>query len=127
MPTHPDKYQRMLQMQENWLKDRPSMQANNTATALGFLLMHEAVELTEELANGCDPEKLQSEAADVGIFLIAFFQVLGVDMYEAIAQKTAFNHARYNAVDFQKPGSYMEARRKGKQRAPDVKRDFGYA
>ena len=103
----------------NFQADRPTMSQNNTPQRLIELLRGEITELEEAL--GTDGEN--SELADVLIFAITLALTLGADIHPTIMTKVAFNHSRYNAVDFQ-DGEYELARRKGKQREIEVKKDF---
>lgn len=103
----------------NFSKDRPTLNQNNTPERLLELLEGELQELKEAK----NLEEAQLEIADLIIFSINLAHALGMDIHPVIMEKIAFNHARYISADFQ-DGSYEEARRRGKQREIEVKKDF---
>ena len=103
------------QMLQDFSEDRPSLKENNTPKVLMKLLAGEVAEASESLD---DPENLASELSDVIIFALTIANQYGFDMDEEIRTKIAYNHARYNAVDFQ--GDYEQARLKGKSREKEV-------
>ena len=117
------KYEQLIQMVENWLEDRPTMKENNTPRMLATLLLGEVNELIEAYEEG-DEDEISSELADVGIFLISLLNVLGLDMYSVIADKMAFNHARYPSHMFSNGYSYEEARKMCKGKEYKVRKDF---
>lgn len=112
------KYEQLVQMNDSWLRDRPTMDASNTPEKLLQLLRVEVDEAIE-----ASPEELASELADIGIFLLSLFRQLGLDMYDEIAEKQAYNLLRYDHKLFQ-DGDYEEARKIVKEREKEIKKEF---
>ena len=113
-----NKYERLVAMNDSWLADRPIMDENNTIPKLLQLLKAEVDEAIE-----ADDEELIPELADIGIFLFSLFRQLDADLYDAMAEKHAYNLLRYDWKLFQ-DGDYDEARKKVKQREPEIKKLF---
>lgn len=107
------------QMLQDFSEDRPSLKQNNTPKKLMSLLKNEVVEAEESLD---DLTNLPSELADIIIFALSIGNLYGFDLSEEVLTKIAYNHSRYNAVDF--GGDYEEARLKGKEREEWVKPMF---
>lgn len=99
--------------------DRPTLAENNTLERLIELLEGEL----QELKQSTSLEEAQLELCDIFIFTINIAHALGMDLHPMVMEKISFNLARYVAADFQ-DGSYEEARRRGKQREIEVKKDF---
>jgi NTP pyrophosphatase (non-canonical NTP hydrolase) len=102
----------------NWLKDRPTMDKANTPESLVKLLKTELEELTEALETN-DPKNIEQEFADLFIFLLSFAGKTGINVYDSVIEKMAFNQMRYLAKYFQE-GDYSEARKKVKQEEKDL-------
>lgn len=111
-----DRYQTLLDTRDNFHKDRPVMEQNNSdlMTLLGML--------GQELSETCEAastfittpsetskKELSTELADMGHFLLAIFLLIGSDMFEEMMEKTAFNMLRYSAAQFQ-TGNYQDIR-----------------
>lgn len=111
-----DRYQVLLDTNTNFLKDRPLMERNNHASLSTILRMladevDEAMETVDEGDKIIEDKRvaIEQELADIGIFLMTAFQVLGSDMYEAIMEKHMRNMLKYPAKLFQDiEGDYTE-------------------
>lgn len=93
---------------------------NANLDALAVMLLGEVHELLQEITNGCDLDEVTREAADVGWYLLALFELLDRDMYSEMMEKHAFNMCRYMACYFQN-GDYYEARSRVKQEEKELK------
>lgn len=91
---------------DSWLKDRPTMELNNTPVQILHLLCAEVGELCEAGGTQTNTELKQNkefhrELADVLLFTLSLFRQLGVDPVEETMDKVAFNMLRYPAKDYQ--------------------------
>ena len=114
-----DKLEHLQLLNKTFLEGRPTMLANNSdiKVVLQLLLgeVHEAIE--------SDENELPSELADVMLFLLTAFQVLGEDPFEHTREKSAYNHLRYEHVLFQS-GDFNENRKKIKAKEGEYKAEF---
>ena len=94
---------------DNYLKDRPTMEENNSDPQRVFeLLMGEIAELNEAILTG---HLIAPEMADVAIFLITLASNFDINLEKEIMTKIGRNMAKYPASEFQE-GDYTEARLK---------------
>lgn len=135
-----DKYNILQTLSRDFLSARPSMQANNTPLRVINLLADEVVEAKEAIdtldfyqtnATDHDPQTLSRlrkeaarELADIGIFLTTAFQALGLDMFEEMQEKIAFNNLRYRADFFTEDRPYEVSRQMGKDEERRIYQDF---
>lgn len=101
------------QMVADFLKDRPTMEENNTFHAVVSLLLGEVDELKDAHVNG-DNKDIAQEVADVFIFAYTLANILGVDVDAEVREKVAYNMTRYTAQNFQE-GTYQDGRDKSRQ------------
>lgn len=113
-----DRYERLKTMIDSWLSDRPVMDENNDVDRLLALLLEEVREAID-----ASPEELESELADIGVFLFSIFRQLNKDLYDAMAEKMAFNLLRYSWLCFQ-DGDYDEAKTRAKAGENGLKEEF---
>ena len=116
-----DRYDTLITTNRNFLEDRPLMEENNHASlsAILRLLADEVDEAIETVEHGdviIEDKKvaIEQELADIGIFLMTVFDVLGSDMYSCIMEKQARNYLKYPAYLFQ-DGDYNEKRALAKE------------
>lgn len=106
---------------QNWTKDRPALEKNNTPEQILILLQNEVIEASQSLT---DTENLASEISDVIILALTLANQYGFNMDLEIREKLAFNTGRYSSDLFQ-GGDYEEGRLKAKQMEKEYfKRDF---
>jgi hypothetical protein len=98
--------------QEAWVNARPLMQLNRDNSWMIQALRDELTEL-EEVIEGEDIHAIESEMADVIIFMLSLASNKGIDLMQATREKIASNFLRYPAVEFQE-GDYQEQRQKCK-------------
>jgi len=115
-----DEWQITKQLESNWVKDRPTIDNNNTLETTTQLLQKEAQELLDAtlfyLLGKTDKKDVLQEASDVGLFLMAVFRLLDADMLVEIREKNAFNSIRYPASQFQQ-GDYQDTYQRLKESA----------
>ena len=103
-----DRYQTLLDTSCNFLEDRPLMKEHNHASLAIILRMladevEEAIE-TAELGDEdfeVHDKAVEQELADIGIFLMTAFEIVGSDMFGAMMEKYARNMLKYPAYLFQ--------------------------
>jgi len=100
----------LQQLVGNFLVDRPRMAENNSDPEVMFKLLRDEVDEAEAEIDS-DPETMARELADVVFFTMTLANQYGIDLGEAIREKTARNHVKYPAVMFQNGRSYTEAKR----------------
>ena len=111
-----DRYHVMVDTNRNFLLDRPLIKDFNHASLSIVLRMlatevEEAIE-TVERGDAIIEDKsvaIEQELADIGIFIMTAFDILGSDMYSAIMEKQARNYLKYPAYLFQE-GDYQTQR-----------------
>lgn len=106
------------QLVADFLKDRPTMETNDTFHQVVELLLGEVDELKEAHVNG-DNKDIAQEVADVFIFAYTLANILGVNVDDEVREKVAYNMTRYVASNFQ-TGTYQEGRDKSRAWAQDT-------
>src|SRR5690606_2998209 len=114
--------QTLLETSRNFMADRPVMKEQNYGSLAGLLrlLANEVEEAMETVENGdaIIEDKhvaIEQELADIGLFLLTAFDILGSDPFEAMMEKHMRNMLKYPAHLF-KEGSYDEQMSTAKRR-----------
>lgn len=109
-----DRYRTLLETSKNFMADRPVMREQNYGSLAGLLrlLANEVEEAMETVENGdaIIEDKhvaIEQELADIGLFLLTAFDILGSDPFEAMMEKHMRNMLKYPAYLF-RDGSYDE-------------------
>jgi len=114
-----DKLEHLQLLNRTFLADRFTMAQNNADIAVVLTLLkaevQEAIESTEE--------HLPSELADIMLYLLTAFQVIGADPFEETREKSAFNHLRYEHTLFD-AGDFHTNRKKCKAKEPELIAEF---
>lgn len=114
-----DKLEHLQLLNDNFLADRPTMSENNSDIKVVLqLLMGEVQEAIES-----DEKELPHELADIMLFLLTAFRIVGADPFEEVREKVAFNTLRYEHIVFQS-GDFHEARKKCKANEHKLKEEF---
>lgn len=116
-----DRYQMLLDTGRNFMADRPVMKEQNYGSLAGLLrlLANEVDEAMETVENGdaIIEDKfvaIEQELADIGLFLLTAFDILGSDPFEAMMEKHMRNMLKYPAHLFQ-DGDYEERMKSAKR------------
>lgn len=113
-----DRYQTMMDTKRNWLEDRPRLKEDNQDLLQSWLLLYnEVLEMGDETQdyliqpNDKRLDKLVQEAADVALYIMSFFEIIGVDMYTAVMDKLAQNCLKHKAFYYTNGRTANEGRR----------------
>lgn len=126
MPYSKDRYQALMDSQKHWDSDHPIMADYNTdLLTLAILNLDEAQEVADQaLEYACDPseknkEELDQELADNFLFTLQLYSLIGVDLYDSVMTKRAYNYTRYTSHLFSNGNSYHEAKTMGRNWAAE--------
>ena len=104
----------------DFIEDRPIMQENNRIPGrIIQLLLNEVNEFVEVAGT----DKQNEELADIVFFVCSIANIYGIDLEKEVREKTAVNHMRYPAVEFQE-GDYYEVYSRLKEEGRKVKEEF---
>jgi NTP pyrophosphatase (non-canonical NTP hydrolase) len=132
MPAQVDRYQRLIESQENWDLDHPVMRKNNEdLLSLWSLLQAEVDETGDEVLDymilqqsGAVPhemvDRLAKELDDVFMFTLQMYTIIGVDLYDSVMDKRAYNMTRFTSAMYSNGRTYDEARTVSKQWVKDT-------
>lgn len=113
---------RLLEAQENWYRDRPTMDADNTPRRLLDLLCGEIEELCQAAGEGeLTGKDFEQELADVLLFTLALYRSMGVDPEESGLEKMSFNLIRNPASLYRGSMDFSDARKWSKEREKRLK------
>lgn len=113
-----DRYQTMIDTKKNWLEDRPRLKEDNQDLLQSWMLLNtEVLEMGDEVQEYMiDPsekrlDKLSQEVADVALFVMSFFELIGIDMFTAVMDKLAQNSLKHKAFYYTNGRTANEGRR----------------
>lgn len=110
-----DRYQHLLDLEENFVQDRPTLKNNNDLLTSAALLEGETNEYTfailDFLASPTPDNRKEalSELADIQKYLLKNARLMDADLYEETKEKYAFDTARYPSKEFSNGKTFGQA------------------
>lgn len=106
----------VINRQHEFMEDRPTLSSADADPLSVIKLLEAEIEEFKDAYNRELPmEEIAHEAADIAIFTITLFKVMGLDMTDEVERKIARNEEKYPARLFQS-GDFSEATATAKKR-----------
>jgi len=116
-----DKLDRLQQINKNFQVDRPTMHSRDSEMEiLAISILGETMELLEAIKEGSDKD-VATELADVGLYVLTAFNVMGMNAYDEMREKVARNIVKYPAKYFTNGLTYDEGAKRAKTEWIDIK------